>query len=271
MLPNFLIIGAAKSGTTTLMEYLRQHDEIFIAPREINFFDIDNHYERGMRWYEDHFGEANGHLAIGEKTPSYSYIPQAAERIHQHLPNARLIWVFREPVARAYSNYWHSISRGSERLKFDSAIAAEEERIKDNLYRGYLKRGIYVEQIKRFLEYFPQSQMHFILFEDLVREPEASARGVFEFLGVGPELAITQQPKKVNVTFVPRSITLMWASRRLFRKTPPYWWFRRLNTRSVAGYPPMNKETETRLKEYYRPYNLELSVLIGRDLHVWDT
>src|SRR5262245_33715274 len=101
-LPNFLIVGAMKCGTSTLLGYLRQHREIYIARREVHFFDRDSQYRLGIEWYEKQFGSSPQHRAVGEKTPAYCFVPEAAKRIHRHLPDVKLIWIFRDPVARAY-------------------------------------------------------------------------------------------------------------------------------------------------------------------------
>src|SRR5262245_2521823 len=123
-LPTFLIDGPLKCGTSTLLGYMRQHREIHIAPRELHFFDRELKYRHGIDWDEDQFAAGPQHRAVGEKTPGYSFVPKAAERIHHHLPNVKLIWIFRDPVARAYSNYWHFLRRGRERASFADAIVS---------------------------------------------------------------------------------------------------------------------------------------------------
>lgn len=170
VLPNFIIPGAQKSGTTALRIYLAQHPEIFMANKEIHFFDNDENYKKGIEGYEKFFDGWKGEKAIGEKTPNYLYYEKAPERIYKLLPDVKLIFVLRNPVDRAYSHYRHNVRIGQETLSFEKAIEKEEERIKNPRLKkiySYKDRGKYIIQIKRYAEYFPKSQMLFLLAEDL--------------------------------------------------------------------------------------------------------
>src|SRR5688572_513820 len=154
VLPSFVIVGAMKSGTTTLGEYLTEHEEIHVPIPEIHFFDLPRNYERGVAWYERQFEGAGTKRIVGDKTGTYSYLPEVPPRIARALPHAKLIWIFREPVARTYSNYWHAVSRGNERLDFATAVEREPDRVGRDVFRGYVRRSIYVEQVRRYLDYF---------------------------------------------------------------------------------------------------------------------
>ena len=113
VLPNFVIIGAQKSGTTSLSYYLQEHPEIYVYPKEIHFFDDrDGTYEHGLEFYSGFFAESQGAKAIGECTPCYIYAEQPPERMYEAIPNAKLILIARNPVDRAYSNYWKNIKNG---------------------------------------------------------------------------------------------------------------------------------------------------------------
>jgi len=144
-LPNFLIVGAAKSGTSTLIGYLRRHPQIFMANSEIHFFDLDENFNRGLGWYSNFFAKAKGEIAIGEKTPGYTYhsfAPQASLRIHQHFPEMKLIWIFRDPVERVYSHLW-MVMRGRPELLQEPM---DPKRVQRNL-----DHGRYVNLLKHYL------------------------------------------------------------------------------------------------------------------------
>lgn len=269
MLPNFLIVGAMKSGTSTLMHYMRFHPDIFMPENEVHFFNKDKNYNRGIAWYEKFFTNAKEAKAIGEKTPTYSYSSKVPGRIAKDLPEVQLIWVFRNPVKRAYSNYWHAVKRGGERLQFPEAIEHEQERVKKRIWLGYLKRSKYIEQVKRYLEYFEMSQMHFLLFEDLVNNPGETVNQVFRFLEVKNPIELPSYNIKKNVTKLPRIVLLQWLARRMFDDTFLYKLVEKANIKKVPGYPKIDKDIERKLCEYFKPYNEELAKLTGLDVDVW--
>src|SRR5947209_8592328 len=132
-LPNFLILGAQKAGTTALYAYLRWHPEI-TGPsfKEVSFFD--RHYARGERWYRAHF-PARRRPFVGEASPSYLFHPLVPERVARLLPDARLVAILRNPVDRAFSHYQHEVSLGREPLSFEEAVAHEEERMRGEVER----------------------------------------------------------------------------------------------------------------------------------------
>lgn len=262
-LPDFIIVGTAKSGTTTLKEYLRHHPDVFMARMEVRYFAEPQPLEAYERWFE---AAGNAQL-VGEKSPSYCYVPEVPSRIHALLPNARLIWLFREPIARAYSHYWHSVSRGMEPLSFRRALDAEERRTRVNPLRGaYRKRGLYAEQVERYLRHFPREQMLFLKFEDLRRDPASVFEQASRFLGIP---AVPYELPPSNQTRIPRSIPLQFWSRRLLGRSRPYKILRRLNRRSAPGYPPMSKATRQWLVSAFEDSNRRLATLTGLDLAEW--
>lgn len=281
-LPDFLVVGAMKAGTTTLIRCLADHHEIFIAPRELHFFSDDRNYNKGIEWYSRQFMDASNEIAIGEKTPTYSYFPNVPERIHKDLPRVKLIWIFREPVARAYSNYWHYVINGLERLDFESAIYREEERLmaeKVNVNRfydtpywwylkGYRRRSIYIEQVSRYMEFFPKDQMLFICFEQFMRDPHSTLKRILEFLEVSTEVPL--KIWRCGATRLPRSRRLAWISKKLFRDTFLFQLAQKFNRKSSEGYPPMEEDTRHYLKEYFKEYNRQLAEVIEQDLSIWD-
>lgn len=202
-LPTLLILGAQRSGSTSLFNYLVQHPDV-LAPfaKEIHYFDL--HYQEGLRWYRGRFPYAH-RLRVGALTldasPYYLLHPLAPERAAALLPGAKLIALLRHPVERALSHYQHEVRGGREPLAFDVAIDREEERLRGeearvqadptyyshHLHRhSYLRRGVYVEQLRRWTRYFPRSQLLVLQSERLFRDPVATTATVHDFLGLRP-------------------------------------------------------------------------------------
>src|SRR5215211_3982869 len=201
-LPDFLIIGAQKCGTTFLYHLLAQHPLVQpAASKELHFFD--NLFDEGVEWYQRCFPQPrlkDGRKTItGEASPSYLSHPHAAKRIAEVVPQAQLIALLRNPVDRAYSHYQMGIRRGFEHLEFEEAIEAEEARLhgesdmvlKDedhtifNLQRfSYLSRGIYVDQLLRWSELFGKEQMLILKSEDFFESPQETLAQVENFLGL---------------------------------------------------------------------------------------
>ena len=188
MKPSFFVLGAQKAGTTALHHYLAQHPDIFLpAVKETHFFN-DGHEEfsLGDNFYlEKYFVQAQKGQIAGELDPDYLYFPDCPRRIAAHFPNARLIFIFRDPVARAYSHYWMNVRRGWETLSFAEAMDREEERLhearplwpqnKEWSRFSYADRGFYCRQVKRYLEFFPRENMFFLLSDELAADPAGRA------------------------------------------------------------------------------------------------
>jgi hypothetical protein len=206
-LPDFLILGAQKAGTTALYAYLRWHPEI-TGPsfKEVSFFD--RHYKRGERWYRAHMPVRRSGI-VGEASPSYLFHPLAPERVAQLLPDARLIALLRNPVDRAFSHYQHEVALGREQLSFQEAIARESERMDGELERmlarpayfsyawwnyTYLARGRYVEQLERWLAAFPPDQLLVLLTDELAEDTAGTYRRALDFLGVD-EVGLDSYPR----------------------------------------------------------------------------
>jgi Sulfotransferase domain len=202
-LPDFLIVGAQKAGTVSLFSYLRQHPQLTPSTvKEVHFFDggkdprIDT-YRKGPAWYRAHFPKRDVDSACQafEASPLYIFNPLAPKRIFDLIPNAKLIVLLRNPTERAISHYLHVKRRGREPLPMMEALKAEEARIgkaierqdfKNEAFRlhSYKCRGRYKEQIGRFLQYFRRQQLLILCSETFFKDPRATLRRVFEFLGV---------------------------------------------------------------------------------------
>lgn len=270
-LPDFLIIGAMKAGTSSLAKYLGAHPNVFMATeKEIHFFDL--HYKRGLDWYATRFASARAEQQLGEATPIYMYDREAFGRLAAALPEVRLIVILRNPIDRAYSHYWRAVEhRGEETLSFEAALSAESERVAHltgfpAAQLAYAARGRYAEQLEMVFRRFPRERVLVLRFENLINQSEETFRLACHHIGVSESFV----PEGLGRVHLPgngvRSLTL----HRLFRMIPgrlrvP---FRLLNR--TKGYPPMNPDTRARLVEEFRPWNARLGALLGEDFSDWD-
>ena len=267
MLPNFLIVGAMKAATSTLRDVLNTHPDIYLAPRELHYF-IDSGFERGLRWYEQQFEAAASAVAVGEKSPSYCYAPEAPCRIAATLPDVRLVFLLREPGARSYSNYWQRVAFGEEKKSFDAVIEAELSGNRRSIWSMYLKRSLYLEQVDRILEQFPRGNVYLGLYEDFQREPHRMLAEICRFLGVRDDFSFDVE-RRSNVTSIPVSRKVARITRRLLGEGAAASAISRLNIRRRSGYPRMSPATRERLDRYFAPFNEQLAKRTGLDLGVW--
>jgi hypothetical protein len=265
-LPDYLIVGTKKGGTTSLINWLTRHPNVLrMFPsaqrlKSAHYFDIN--FSRGERWYRSHFATAaarrrraaavDGPVIVGEASPYYMFHPAAVDRAHDTVPRARIIVLLRDPVSRAYSNYWDRRVAGAETLEtFEQALEAEAERLAsvdqealrhdpgyysfhhDN--HSYLARGRYIEHLGPWLERFPREQMLVMCTEEMAADPLAALRQVEHFLGLPTFAGVPLS--RYNEGPRPRA--------------------------------QMRPGTYRRLADYYRPHNAALYDAIGRDLR-WE-
>jgi hypothetical protein len=193
-LPNFLIVGAQKAGTTSLFDILNQHSQIFIPPeKELHFFDYETEVNKGLEYYASHFREAAIAKAIGEASPSYLFYPEVAPRIHNLLGNEmRIIILLRNPAERAFSHYKMMYAEGHEKRSLKEAISSNRKSLASSLnfdrITSYLDRSLYSFQLKNYFDHFPKENIKVILFEaDFVENRKATISGLQQFLGVDHE------------------------------------------------------------------------------------
>jgi hypothetical protein len=295
-LPDFLLIGAAKSGTTSLYHYLGQHPDVFVSPeKEPHFLAFEGHpldfdgpgdellirrTVSSLPEYRALFADAEPHQVAGEASPSTLYVPEAAERAARYVPDARLIAILRNPVDRAYSNYFTMRDQGREPCSdFQTALAREEERkaANWNMFWHYKALGFYHAQLRRFYDRFDRSQIRVVIFEDFADAPASVVQELYAFLGVDPSF-VPDTSAHHNPSGHPRLAFLeRWKQeghpvRRAAQALLPA----RLRTRIASTLtlwnrhrPPLPDDVRARLRALYREDVRRLEDLIGRDLSHW--
>jgi hypothetical protein len=300
-LPNFLVIGAAKSGTDALCNFLGQHPEIYMCPnREPNFFVAegqsavpyrgpgDNDTFRALdMWvstierYEQLFGAVQNEKAIGEGTAWYLYFEDAAYRIKHYIDAAKLIVMLRNPVDRAYSAYTMLLGDGRETIRdFSNAVLAENERTKlnwDPLYR-YVDMGFYARQLRCYESIFAKEQIKVCIYDDFNSRPLDILQELFCFLGVDEQF-VPDTTARHNVSMVPRNhvvhqfIAGTHPLKRALKTVLPSRVRRSIKSRLLAPNlqrpAPLEPAVRTHLIEVFRADVLELQGMLGRDLSLW--
>lgn len=260
ILPSFLIIGAQRAGTTSLYDHLRHHPDIAEPAggeqsvswrKELHFFD--EKFWRGIDWYRSFFPLAasrriarlrGSDLVAYEATPYYLFHPAVPERVARTIPDVRLIALLRDPIERAYSHYQMMLRKNTERLSFEDAIAAEEERLageeerlladpryfsRHHRHHSYISRGLYADQLERWFAHFPREQLLVLRAEDFFAKPAEALADVLAFLGLRD------------------------------------WSPGEFEARNRASYAPIDAPLRRRLEERLAEPNARLERLLGRD------
>jgi hypothetical protein len=272
-LPNFLIVGAMRSGTTTLARTLGAHPQVYMASqKEIHFFD--RHFQRGVDWYRSRFAGATGQMAVGEATPAYLYDAASPPRMAEVIPDARLICILRNPVDRAYSHYWLERGLGREALSFREAVRAEPKRLASDpsparINRAYLDCSRYLPQLQRLTAHYPRGSLLVMILEDLEKDPAAAYREACWFLGVDPGFVPRGVTARMNPYREYRSLRLRRAV-RTGRRSMVKRVLGRLNVRPETTYPPLDPELRGELLASFGDHNAELARWLGSELPWWN-
>jgi hypothetical protein len=297
-----MIVGAQKSGTSSLFRYLAQHPDIHThAQPEMTFFLQAREYTRGYEWAfakyfagEQDRGEFEDKQLVA-KNVMVMHSPEVMQRIYEHNPDIHLVILLREPVARAYSAYWWARRKGWENIKtYEDALAAEEARLNEDLFKwrqcAYQYNSIYYPHVKNLITQFGSSRVHCILTDDLKENAQAVCQQLFEHIGVRTDFKPVIGERH-NQAAMPRSerfnylFTQFLAShnplRRAIRKLVPdatayklrkaiLDWNDKPQKNMQSVLPPLNPETRERQMAYFKPFNKQLAELLGRDLSSWD-
>lgn len=245
--PNFLIIGAQRSGTTSLWTAFREHPGIHVAnEKELNYFNNPITAYKTVEWYEQQFIPDldvqftdkfdPDKTPMGEASPNYCISGTSMRRIHHYNPDFKLIITLRDPVRRAISSYWWSVKMANESLNMQDAFIEEERRLQNPTHierYSYQMRGRYIEQLDRIAQYFDSSQILVLLFEELIVNPMKFIKRATDFIGAQAWDGYTLVNAMKNEYAGPDQVTL------------------------------------SALTEYFRPYNIRLMKEHGVDIGEW--
>lgn len=303
-LPDFIIGGAPKCGTSSIHFILNQHRDIALPEQEVLFFDADDpivhpdffHTSHGqLRWYDpddglganeawyaSRFDGVSGASLIGEDSTTYLYSEVAPARIAKRLPDAKLIFMLRHPVDRAYSQYWHIMNTGRTSLSFERALSA---------FPALVLGSTYTPNIKRYLEHFAKERIKVVIFEDFVKNQQGSIDDLTDFLGAA-RMEISTESSWYNRTYYPvstvgqRGLNLLGqhviaqryrkhmqsdrkrsTSDRAWGKAH-YWYFKYINPLLLRAERPPQMKPATRefLTRHLAQRNAGLSDLLGQDM-----
>ncbi|MBA2681853.1 MAG: sulfotransferase domain-containing protein [Ktedonobacteraceae bacterium] len=261
-MPDFIIIGTQRGGTTSLYNYLSEHPSVSPASmKEVHFFE--NNFEKGLPWYraqfpltfQKHFAKTirRQDFVTGEASPYYLFHPHVPKRAAAMVPHVKLIVLLRNPVDRAYSQYFHGIEMGYEHLSFEEALAQEETRTHEeeghiltneqyyshnHQYYTYRARGLYVDQLQRWMDFFPREQFLIIKSEDFYANPDAVFSQTLAFLNLSQP---SKQGKKAY----------------------------KLYNNSKYLQTGLDPHLRKQLVTYYEPHNARLYKFLGRNFD-WD-
>lgn len=282
-LPNFILVGAPKAGTTSLYHYLRSHPDVFMSGvKEPHYFYYIE--ELMPAWgvstlgaYEALFDGVSGEQAVGEASTWYLYSETAAFQIRRAIPEARILALLRNPVDRAYSSWAYRVQMGWETESFEGALDREDERhARGDVWDvHYMRAGLYADQVERYFQQFPAEHVRVMLFEDMATRPQKVVRESFTFLGEEPDAVGPDVDQVHNKTVLPRSplIARMMKHGRLSSAvrglvppgtlSPLRKALSRVNQRAR---PPLDPALRARLTDQCRPDVRRLSDLLGQDL-----
>lgn len=267
--PDFIVAGVRKCGTTWLDRCLREHPQIFMPSATKELFFFDRYWSRGVAWYGEYFADCPPDHLCGEVSPTYFTEPKAPERILSVKPDARLVFVFRHPVERVVSLYHHMRARGDTSLSLSEAIEKLPELIEE---------GFYARHFARFRTAFAPSSIHAILLDDIEADPHAAFRALFTFVGADPSFSPATLTERSYVRREARLHGLAqlaaWTSRRLhamgLHRAVAF--AKRLGAEKVVLRAPraaperLDPKIAARLYALYDPEIGELGRMLGRDL-----
>ncbi|MCA9245923.1 MAG: sulfotransferase [Planctomycetales bacterium] len=286
-LPNFLIVGASRSGTTTLHGFLKQHPDVhfFAGRQELQFFHRESEYRQGLDAYRRLFCDWQGERAIGDVSPPYFFhgITQDAQgrhrwdphddapaRVAKHLPAAQILITLRNPVERAYSQYWKAVRNGKETARtFREAIELElaGKRNEQNSALCWIYKNRYSVHLSRWLALFPRERVEFFIFERWTKNPAELMQRICSRLGIDASFQPSYEPK--NSGWTPRSRSVAWMTGGWMGRTSLGRRLRHANRR--AGYPRITAADYRLVAEALSDDRQRLETLLDEKLDLWST
>ena len=273
-LPDFLIIGAQRSGTTWLYNVLGVHPEIAMAKdrKEVHFFD--RYYHRGLEWYKRRFPD-NPNMKAGEATPAYLYNPKCPKRISETLPDVKLICILRNPVERALSAYRYLVQEKNYKNTFEVSLKEHPE---------IVSYGYYGAQLEKYYSYFASRNIMVCIFEEAFADTARLLKNIYRFLSVSDNFKTKESTEKENVAKTPRFPGIYAAGKKFSRKLYDYNlvsvvnFVKRVGARRVffnddkgdAGVLEISAHIKHQLKESYKGDIKKLEKILRRNLaDVW--
>lgn len=284
---DLIIVGAEKSGTTSLLRYLGSHSDICVHKQlEFPYFILQEEYDKPYGdVFNTYFSDYRNGQKIVAKNVGIMYSESALARLKKHNPDVQLVFLLRNPVERAYSAYWYSKRKGRENARtFAEAISLESKRLKEDAFRwrhnGYVYRGEYSRFIHLALKYFQKEQLHIFLFEEFREDASEACRSVLKTLGLNSETGLTYA-KRYNQSSHSRSENLArhLASGSGYMKTLKYFLpqstlrkvkiiIERLN-KTDFDVPAMDKGMKLQLIEYYNEKSIHSLKQLGVNVDIW--
>lgn len=289
---DFWIVGAPKSGTTSLYDYLQQHPGVWLpAVKENAYFARDDLYGQDTSYLRMVYERAPPHCFVGGNHVHSMYFPYVAARLHCFNPRMRIVAVLRQPVERAYSSYWFARRNGWETLSFEQAIADEPRRASGSYIEQteltHIAHGHYAAQLSRYFDLFGADRVHVVLSDELQTDPASEVGKVLAFLGADPSAGPIDYTARRNESAVPR---WRWISEVINRENA---WHKRIGRKLISPrmrhrieryvtqpllrsnlrrfvYPPMDPATRQALADLYRIERHALTSLTGHDLERWE-
>jgi hypothetical protein len=279
------VIGAQKSGTTSLATMLDAHPQVCVSsPKEPLFFS--KNYDRGVQWYENCFQNADRAVLV-DASPDYSRGPtdmfpvgpsydsenfqHIPGRIHEYNPEAKFIYIMRDPISRTYSSYWHNIRAGYETDSFEACVRESDR---------YLVASDYFGQLQNFLEFFTIDRFHFIIFENLIDNFSSELRRCCEFLNIDYMSAVSTEAVHKNASYqltpTTQKIRKLFGSQRRFKafsrslkNVLPERAQTHLKKLTTAKIPKITQADSAYLTQLFSERNARLEQLTGLDLSIW--
>lgn len=273
MLPNFLIIGAMKCGTTSLAYYLNQHKDIYVAPeKDIYFFSDDELFNKGIHWYESFFKNTDKYVALGEATDDYSKQwrnSNTVKRIYKIIPSVKIIYIVRDPLRQIESAYMHLVANSYERLTFNQAIYHSSF--------NYIETADYLMQLNAYKEFFPESSILVLFLEDMLLNTKNVLASCFNFLGCSStECIYTDNALNVSLEkSYDRKFTYLFRKQRIIEKVAqalPYFIkspLKHVFTKKRVSRPLWEPVVRREVINALKANSEEFLLMYGKDKNYW--
>jgi hypothetical protein len=284
--PDFMVVGTQKAGTTWLFECLNEHPGVFVPElKEVHYFCPPGRCRvsraaKGEAWYRGLYADAPPGSVRGDMTTDYMYLPGVAAALQAFNPGLKIIFLLRDPVERAYSQYWMRRRQTPGMEDFATHLAGN---------RNLIERGLYHRQIAKYFEFFPREQCRIWIYEEMVKDPAAFFADLCRFLGVNDAFRPKSLLQRVGETKVldPRLGSLFYRVGSPIINLPvilPIWRFLRRNTRikeilfatqpgavngTGSSYQPLSRQERNEVEPIFADENRQLYVLLGRDIAAW--